>query len=90
MLDLKRKALNLGATEFGKSKNKNKRFYVIYHGKKINFGLKNGSTFIDHKDTKKRDAWRARHSKIKLKDGSLAYKNKHQPAFWSYWLLWTW
>ena len=53
-MDLKTKALKLGATEFGISKVKNKRFYVIYNGKKINFGLKNGSTFIDHKDKKKR------------------------------------
>ena len=88
MDELKRKALKFGATEFGVSKVKNKRFYVVYSGKKINFGLKNGSTFIDHKDPKKRKAWRARHSKILLKDGSLAYKNKHQASFWSYWILW--
>ena len=33
------KALSLGATEFGISSAKNKRFYVIYNGKKINFGF---------------------------------------------------
>ena len=85
---LRRKALSYGATEFGESKVKNKRFYVIYSGKKINFGLKNGSTFIDHKDKKKRENWKKRHSKIKLKDGSLAYKNKHQSSYWSYKILW--
>ena len=87
-MSLKQKALNLGATEFGVSKVKNKRFYVIYNGRRINFGLKNGSTFIDHKDIKKRDAWRARHSKIMLKNGTPAYKNKHQSSYWSWSLLW--
>lgn len=87
-MDLKTKAFKLGATEFEISKVKNKRFYVIYNGKKINFGLKNGSTFIDHKDKKKRDAWRARHSKILLKDGTPAYKNKNQSSYWSWNLLW--
>ena len=81
-------ARRLGATAFGRSKAKGKRFYVIYGGRRINFGLKGGSTFIDHRDEKKRKAWRARHSKIKLKDGSLAYRNKKQPAYWSYHLLW--
>ena len=87
-MDLKTKALKLGATEFATSTNKNKKYYVIYKGKKIHFGLKNGSTFIDHKDKNKRDAWRARHSKILLKDGTPAYKNKQQPAYWSWNLTW--
>jgi hypothetical protein len=88
-MDLKKKALKLGATDFGKSNRKNKRFYVIYNNKIIHFGLDTGSTFIDHKDEKKRKAWRARHSKIKLKDGTPAYKNKNQSSYWSYRLLWS-
>jgi hypothetical protein len=87
-MDLKAKALKLGATEFGKSNRKGKRFYVIYNNKIIHFGLDTGSTFIDHKDKKKRDAWRARFKQIKLKDGSLAYKNKNQSLFWSWNLTW--
>ena len=63
-MSLKQKALSLGATDFGPSKAKGKRFYVIYNGKRINFGLLGGQTFIDHQDTAKRKAWRARHSKI--------------------------
>lgn len=84
---LRARALSLGATEFGHSTVKNKRFYVVYNGKKINFGLKNGSTYIDHKDKKKRLAWRARHSKIKKKDGTLAHKDKNSASYWSF-LLW--
>ena len=85
---LRAKATALGATEFGVSKVKNKRFYVVYGGRKINFGLKNGSTFIDHHDEKKRKAWVARHSKIKKKDGSYAYKDKTSPSYWSRAILW--
>lgn len=85
---LQQRAMSLGATDFGRSRQKNKRFYVIYSGKKINFGLKGGKTFIDHRDEKKKKAWKARHSKIKLKDGTLAYKNPRQASYWSYRILW--
>ena len=61
---LENKAKGLGATDFGTSKAKGKRFYVIYNGKKINFGSDVGQTFIDHGDNKKKKAWVARHSKI--------------------------
>ena len=43
------KALELGATDFDISEKKDKRFYVVYNGKKIHFGSKTGKTFIDHK-----------------------------------------
>ena len=85
---LKQKALSLGATSFGRSDVKNKRYYVIYKKKKINFGLQGGSTFIDHKDEKKRKAWRARHSKIRNKEGQLVYKLKTSPDYWSWNILW--
>jgi hypothetical protein len=89
MSELERKAKHFGATEFGKATSKDKRFYVIYGGKKINFGSNTNNTFIDHHDEKKRKAWRARHSVIRLRQsGEFAYKNKHQPEFWSYHLLW--
>jgi hypothetical protein len=83
------KAMSLGATEFGESKRANKRYYVKYNGKTINFGDPNAiSTYSDGADEKKRDAYRARHSKIKLKDGSYAFKNKSSPSYWSYNVLW--
>ena len=85
--ELDRKSKKLGATEFGISKAKNKRFYVVYDKKLINFGSSVGKAFIDHHDEKKRKAWKARHSMI-LKDGSPAYKNKHSPSYWSYNILW--
>jgi hypothetical protein len=85
---LSRKAKHYGATEFGKSKAKDKRFYVVYKGKTINFGSNTNNTFIDHRNPVLRKAWRARHSAIKLKNGEYAYKNKEQAEFWAYNLLW--
>jgi len=74
------------------SKAKNKRFAINWLGKIVNFGVWEYSgkgTFLDHRDDKIRDAWRARHSKIKLKDGRLAYKVPGQPEFFSWHLLWS-
>ena len=85
--ELDKKAKKLGATEFGISKAKNKRFYVVYDNKLIYFGSSVGKAFIDHHDEKKRDAWRARHIKI-LKHGKPAYKDKSSPSYWSWHILW--
>ena len=74
------------------SKAKNKRFVLIKDGKRINFGLypfSGSGAFIDHKDDKLKSAWIARHSKIKLKDGRLAYKVKDSPEYLSYNILWA-
>lgn len=85
---LRQKALSLGASEFGKSNAKGKRFYVIYKGQRINFGFEGGQTFIDHNDPKKRRAWRARHSKIRDKQGRLVHKLKTSASYWSWHILW--
>ena len=88
-MNLRNKALRHGASEFGVSNRRNKKFYVVYNGKSIHFGAKGYSDYTKHKDKERRDRYRARHKKIKLKDGSLAYKNKNQPAYWSWTLLWS-
>ena len=87
MEKLNKNAKRFGASEFGLSRTKNKRFYVIYDNKRINFGSRVGQTYIDHHNKDKRKAWRARHSKI-LKDGKPAYKNKMSPEFWNWHLTW--
>ena len=87
-MDLKKKALSLGASDFGISKVKGKRYFVVYNNKIINFGSKDGSTFIDHNDEKKRKAWRARHIKIKNKQRQHVYKLKSSASYWSWHLLW--
>lgn len=85
---LKQKALSLGATGFGKSNTKGKRFYVIYKGKRINFGAEGASTFLEHKDPVKKKAWYARHSKIRNKEGRLVINDKTSPSYWSSNILW--
>ena len=86
--DLHEKALKLGASNFGYSDVKGKRYFVIYNGKKINFGNKGSSTFYDHHDEQKRDAWIKRHSKIRNKQGEFVMMKKESPSFWSRNLLW--
>jgi hypothetical protein len=74
------------------SEAKGKRFAITVDGKTINFGLfpfSGQGTFIDHGDTKLRDSWYARHSKIKLKDGSQAINTKTSPDYYSARILWA-
>lgn len=85
---IKNKALELGATSAGYSKRKGKKYYVEYDNKIINFGSDVGSTFLDHKDETIKKAWKARHEKIKNKNGDYVYKLKNSPSYWSYNLLW--
>jgi hypothetical protein len=82
-------AIKLGATDFGKSKIKNKRFYVVYDDKIIHFGSDVGRTYYDHKDKLKRDNWYKRHSKIYNKDGVQSINNKYSGSYWSAHLLWA-
>ena len=86
---IQEKALSLGATRVGYSKRQGKKDIVEYQGKNIHFGSDVGETFLDHKDEQKRDAWRARHTKIKNKAGEYVYKLKNSPSYWSYMLLWS-
>lgn len=84
---LNTKAKKYGAAELGISKTQNKKYYVKYNNKIINFGAKEGHTFLDHHDENIRAAWRARHSKI-LKNGHPAYKDKTSPEFWNWHITW--
>lgn len=43
---------------------------------------------LDHGDKDRRRRYRARHQKIMLRDGTPAYKNKNQAAYWSMKYLW--
>ena len=88
-MELITKAKALGADDLKTSTRQGKRYMVLYGGKLIHFGSSTGSTYIDHKDVKKRDAWRARHSKIKNSKGELVHKLKTSPSYWSWNLLWN-
>jgi len=86
--------------EFKKSTKKNKKYMVkTPNNKLVHFGDTRYKHFkdrtplklyshLDHNDKKRRDAYRKRHGAIKLKDGTPAYKNKEQSAYYSYYYLW--
>ena len=88
METLRKKALALGATDFGKSKVKHKKYYVIYNGKKVNFGHSAYEDYTMHKDPERRRRYLARAKKITDGGGNLTYKNKNKANFWAISLLW--
>ena len=63
-----------------------KRFTAVFSDgkkeKKTNFGLKGGETYLDHRDMKKRSAYRARH------EVDLKTKDPMRAGYLSYYLLW--
>ena len=88
-MDVKNKALRLGATDLQRSTRKYKKYVVTYKGKKIHFGDTRYQDYTQHKDKTRRDCYRARHKKVLLSNGKPAYKDKTRPAYWSFVLLWT-
>ena len=85
--------------EFKKSTRKDKKYMVKVGNKWVHFGNKNYQQYfdkvplklyshLDHKDPERRANYRSRHKAIKLKDGTLAYKNKNSASYWSWLYLW--
>jgi len=71
-----------------KSYKKGKRFKVtLNNDDTYHFGLDNGSTYIDHKDKNKRDAYRKRHYGNEI-EKKLIDNYTPSPALFSYFLLW--
>jgi hypothetical protein len=85
---LQNKAIIHGATDFGYSKAKNKKYYVIYNGHRINFGARGYEDFTK-KSIPRQMAYWSRHSKIKDKQGRMLINNKESPYYWSARLLWS-
>lgn len=83
--------MDIQIEELINSTRKNKRFKItLNEGGKINtyhFGLKDGATFIDHGDHKKREAYLARHMGNK-KENHLISNLIPSPALFSAKLLW--
>ena len=75
-------------TSIHKSGLKTKRFIVFLdNGSHYNFGLINGSTYIDHHDEKKRNNYRLRHlGNHREKD--LIESFTPSPALFSFYILW--
>jgi hypothetical protein len=76
-----------------KSARKDKKFsvYILKDGKRklLHYGDPNYQDFTQHKDKKRREAYRKRARGILLKSGKPAYLDKRQPAYWSYNFLWA-
>jgi len=84
---------------FQNGSNFHKYKVILPNGKTIQFGDKRYQhykdqtplklySYLDHNDLERRRRYRARHSKIILKDGTPAYKKKYTPAWFSYYYLW--
>lgn len=86
--------------EFKKSTRPEKKYMVTTpKGKLIHFGSRFHEHYrdttplklyknLDHNNPKRRRLYRLRHMAIKTKDGTPAYKNKEQPAYYSLNYLW--
>ncbi len=75
-------------TDIKKSKNMFKRFEVTMdNGKKFNFGLKNGYTYIDGADEKTQENYKKRHMGNNI-ERHLINNLIPSPALFSYYLLW--
>jgi hypothetical protein len=84
--------MSIEIIEVTKSNKKNKRLRIMIEDedgieKVYDFGLDAGSTYIDHQDEKKREAYRKRHYANK-KEKRLIDGNIPSPALFSYRLLW--
>ena len=67
---------------------KYKRYQITMDsGKKISFGLKDGSTYIDHHDKVLRNAYRARHY-ANATEKQLIDNLVPSPSLLSYYILW--
>ncbi len=66
-----------------KSRKPDKRLKADFGGKTIHFGAKGGSTYVDHKDTKTKANWEARH---KVREN---WKDYDTPGALSKHVLWN-
>ena len=67
---------------------KNKRYKItLDDGKIINFGLKGGSTYIDHHNLKLKNAYQKRHIGNKI-ENHLIKNLIPSPSLLSYYILW--
>jgi hypothetical protein len=70
------------------SKVKHKRYVItMQDGKKYNFGLDTGSTYIDHHDKDIREAYRARHMGNTI-EKKLINNLVPSPSLFSFYILW--
>lgn len=84
----RKRALKLGASDFGKSTRKDKKYFVVYRGKMIHFGHSGYADYTTHKDPERRRRYLARATKIVNGQGELTAKDKTSANFWAIKILW--
>ncbi len=86
-----------GKYKYEKSTRKGKKLMTMVQGRTIHFGDSSMQQFkdktgiwkkLDHGDKTRQKSFLARSKGIKLKDGSLAWKNPMSPAYHSVRILW--
>lgn len=89
--------VKIGKYEYTKSTKKGKKLMTMVQGRTIHFGDSSMQQFkdrtgiwkkLDHGDKTRQKSFLARSKGIKLKDGSLAWKNPMSPAYHSVRILW--
>lgn len=80
--------MKIYAVQLKPSKNKRFKFFILNpatgKSKVVQFGSKNGSTYVDHKDPVKKKNYIARHSALKTENWS----DPFTAGFWARWYLW--
>lgn len=82
------RARELNLPEPRSSQRPGKKLYVVVDGAEIHFGARDYSDFLQHRDEDRRANYRARHGAIRLANGRFAHKDPHQPAYYSWHILW--
>lgn len=92
-----------GVSHFERGKGQYKYRAVLKNGKTVSFGARGYEHFkdsvpknmggglyshLDHKDQKRRNLYRIRHSAVYTSDGKLAHTKKYSPAWFSWHFLW--
>lgn len=89
METLRKKAIALGAVDFGRSPRKNKKYFVeLPDGERIHFGHALYDDFLTHRDRERQRRYLARASRIRDKQGRLTANNPRSSNFWSIRINW--
>lgn len=80
--------LNIKYDSVSLSNRKDKKIKIVIDGNAIHFGDKNSITHLEQPNDNKKNAYQARASKIKNKNGEYTYKIKYTPNFLAYHVLW--
>lgn len=83
-----RLARKLGLPRPESSQRNGKKLFVIYDGVAIHFGARGYSDYLEHKDKERRNRYRLRARGALLANGTPAYLDRRQPAYYAYRILW--